>query len=97
MITRPWHGAVPPAKAEGGRRPSSPSVTAPLALAGALMVASCSGGGGRAGSTVAQRIEALLADYRGNDRPGACILARSRGAIVYRRCFGLISSLTVRE
>lgn len=96
MITRPWHGAVPPGRAEGGRRTSSPSVTAPLALAGALMVASCSGGGGRAGSTVSQRIEALLTDYRGNDRPGACVLARSGGAVVYQRCFGLAELETTR-
>ena len=96
MIIRPWHAAVPPGKAEGGYRTSGTRATAPLALASALMVAACSGGGGRAGPIVAQRIDALLADYRGNDRPGACVLARSRGEIVYQRCFGLAELETTR-
>lgn len=35
------------------------------------------------------RIEALLSDYAGVDRPGACVLVRHEGEARYRRCFGM--------
>jgi CubicO group peptidase (beta-lactamase class C family) len=36
-----------------------------------------------------ERIAALLADYDGADRPGACLLTRRDGAVIYERCFGM--------
>jgi CubicO group peptidase (beta-lactamase class C family) len=35
------------------------------------------------------RVRRLLADYDGADRPGACVLARRAGAVVYQRCLGM--------
>jgi CubicO group peptidase (beta-lactamase class C family) len=34
-------------------------------------------------------VRRLLADYDGADRPGACVLARRAGAVVYQRCVGM--------
>ncbi|MBE0594881.1 MAG: beta-lactamase family protein [Gemmatimonadales bacterium] len=65
----------------------------PIAIA--LTVAACTAGG-MSGDDRAARVDALLTDYRGNDRPGACVLARSRGAIVYQQCFGLAERETER-
>jgi CubicO group peptidase (beta-lactamase class C family) len=38
----------------------------------------------------------LLADYDGNDSPGACVLARRAGAVVYQGCVGLAEIETHR-
>lgn len=35
------------------------------------------------------RVSTLLAAYDGDDRPGACVLARHRGAVIYERCVGM--------
>jgi len=35
------------------------------------------------------RVAALLAVYDGDDRPGACVLARHRGTLLYERCVGM--------
>lgn len=110
MIARTWHGFVPlekaeayrdhPGRAQGVRddavtgltfRAGAGTRTRRWALAAVAMLCSCGGG------SADTRVEGLLADYRGDDRPGACILVRSRGEIVYQRCFGLAELETHRR
>jgi len=43
-----------------------------------------------------ERVAALLADYAGAGRPGACLLARRGGTAVYRGCVGLAEVETGR-
>jgi CubicO group peptidase (beta-lactamase class C family) len=38
---------------------------------------------------VERQVATLLAAYDGGDRPGACVLARHRGAVLYERCVGM--------
>jgi CubicO group peptidase (beta-lactamase class C family) len=35
------------------------------------------------------RVSALLAEYDGEDRPGACVLARHQGSVLYEACAGM--------
>lgn len=67
----------------------------PAAVAAVAILGPC-GGGDDGAATSDARIEALLADYRGDDRPGACLLVRSRGEIVHQRCVGLAELETQR-
>jgi CubicO group peptidase (beta-lactamase class C family) len=74
----------------GAARPDARWPSRALLLVAALMlVPAC--GTRREGAVPdpETRIATLLADYQGNDRPGACVLARSRGDVVYERCFGM--------
>jgi CubicO group peptidase (beta-lactamase class C family) len=45
---------------------------------------------------VASAMADLLADYAGDDRPGACLLVRHRGEPIFRGCFGLAELETGR-
>jgi CubicO group peptidase (beta-lactamase class C family) len=62
----------------------------------APLLASCSSGSRRPGDAAEARIAALLAAYTGTDRPGACLLARHAGTVVYERCVGLAELETGR-
>jgi CubicO group peptidase (beta-lactamase class C family) len=53
------------------------------------LVTSCGTGTPKPTPATESRIAALLADYAGVERPGACLLARARGALVYERCVGM--------
>jgi len=53
-----------------------------------VLISAC-GPGGRADRSSEPAIDRFLADYQGTDRPGACLLIRHRGAVVYRRCGGM--------
>jgi len=46
--------------------------------------------------TLNARITQILAAYDGDDRPGACVLARHGGAVIYERCVGLADVETRR-
>jgi CubicO group peptidase (beta-lactamase class C family) len=67
----------------------------PAAVAALAILGPC-GGGADGAATFDARIEALLTDYQGDDRPGACLLVRSRGEIVHQRCVGLAEVETQR-
>jgi len=74
----------------GAARPDARWPSRALLLVASLMlVPAC--GTRREGAVpdLETRIATLLADYQGTDRPGACVLARSRGDVVYERCFGM--------
>ena len=43
------------------------------------------------------RVAALLADYDAPDRPGACVLARHRGAVIFERCVGMAELETAQR
>ncbi len=60
------------------------------------LVTACSAGPEGLGDAGEARVAALLGDYTGGDRPGACLLARRGGAVVYQRCFGLAELETGR-
>jgi CubicO group peptidase (beta-lactamase class C family) len=53
----------------------------------ALALGSLTACGPRPADTDA-RVSELLAAYEGDDRPGACVLARHRGTVIYERCVG---------
>jgi CubicO group peptidase (beta-lactamase class C family) len=61
----------------------------PLMMLVPALVTSCGTGAPGATAATESRIAALLADYAGVERPGACLLARHGGAVVYERCFGM--------
>jgi len=60
------------------------------------LVMACGSGPKGLGDAEEIRVAALLADYTGADRPGACLLARHEGAVVYQRCVGLAELETGR-
>ena len=60
----------------------------PLLLAGLMVLPSCGTRDRASAADPGPRLAALLADYDGASRPGACVLARTRGAVVYERCIG---------
>ena len=51
---------------------------------------------GPANESVDRHVARLLAEYAGAGQPGACVLARHAGAVVYRRCVGLAEVETGR-
>ncbi len=61
-----------------------------------VIVTSCMTGGENRGESPDTRIEALLLEYEGDDRPGACLLARHRGKVIYERCSGMAELETKR-
>jgi CubicO group peptidase (beta-lactamase class C family) len=61
------------------------------------LVASCGSQPRYPGAAAEARIAGLLADYSGADRPGACLLARHAGVVVYERCVGLAELETKQE
>jgi CubicO group peptidase (beta-lactamase class C family) len=65
-------------------------------LALPLLVAACGSGPRGPGRAAEARVAALLTAYTGADRPGACLLARHGGAVVYERCVGLAELETGR-
>lgn len=60
-----------------------------VVLASVLVATGCASGVPHRIDTVEARLDRLLADYRGRDRPGACLLARHRGSVIYERCVGM--------
>jgi CubicO group peptidase (beta-lactamase class C family) len=54
-------------------------------ILGASLVSACAAGPG----DVERQVAALLAAYDGDGRPGACVLARHQGGVIYERCVGM--------
>ncbi len=67
-----------------------------LLTAVTLAVVACDSNDARGVESVEVQLEALLANYRGDDRPAACILARHRGAVIYESCLGMAELETGR-
>jgi len=59
-----------------------------LLLAGLMLLPSCGNRDRESAAGPGPRLATLLENYDGAGRPGACVLARSRGAVVFERCFG---------
>jgi CubicO group peptidase (beta-lactamase class C family) len=55
----------------------------------ALVVLAAAACGAPSDASLDARVTGLLAAYDGADRPGACLLARRAGVVLYERCFGL--------
>ena len=60
-----------------------------LVLAVLMLLPSCSARDEGSTTGPEARLATLLADYDGARCPGACVLARAQGAVVYQRCFGM--------
>jgi CubicO group peptidase (beta-lactamase class C family) len=58
-------------------------------IALAPILTSCGSSSRAPGPAAEARIAELLVDYTGPDRPGACLLARHAGVVVYERCVGM--------
>jgi CubicO group peptidase (beta-lactamase class C family) len=69
----------------GGRDGSRLRVALLWPMLGVVLATAC--GPGPADTDA--RVAALLAAYDGDDRPGACVLARHRGTPLYERCIGM--------
>jgi len=61
-------------------------------MLGVMFATACGPGSG----DMDARVAALLEPYDGDDRPGACVLARHRGAVLYERCVGMADLETGR-
>jgi CubicO group peptidase (beta-lactamase class C family) len=57
------------------------------------LAAACATAGSR---EIGTRVSALLAAYEGPDRPGACLLVREHGDVVFERCVGMADLETGR-
>ena len=69
----------------GGRGKSRDRVSLLRPMLGVMFATAC----GPGSVDMDARIAALLEPYDGDDRPGACVLARHGGTLLYQRCVGM--------